>query len=349
MTGIGVSEQRASAPVRHAHPAVDRELVARVAAMTMRWNFRMWGFGEGIALRGLLGASDTLNDPRLYGFVLGLMRGWIGRGVARSNEDHVAPGRELLAVWEREHDPAMLDAARTLAALNAGFPKGALGARCHRPDTPGWRHQIWVDCMDIDGPFLARLARATGDDRYFDQAAEELLGYARALGDEAGGLFRHGHEASCGRNGAYWARGNGWALMGLADTLAVLPREHPASAELRQRLDALLNALSDRQHEDGLFHTILDDPHSYLETTLAAMIAASVPHAIDHGVIDARHAAMAEHARVAMLAHVGDDGVLALVSDATPVGEHHVYATRPFGVFPWGQGPLLLALTRTDA
>jgi hypothetical protein len=49
-----------------------------------------------------------------------------------------------------------------------------------------------------------------------------------------------------------------------------------------------------------------------------------------------------------MLAHVGADGALALVSDATPVGEHHGYATRPFGVFPWGQGPLLLTLARSD-
>ncbi|MGH6614409.1 glycoside hydrolase family 88 protein [Sphingomonas sp.] len=327
----------------------DRDLLRRAAVTTMRWNFRLWGFGEAIALRGLLASAPVLNDETLNGFVYGLMRGWVGRGVARSNEDHVAPGRELLAVWERERDPVLLDAARSLAALNASFPKGATGARCHRPDTPGWRHQIWVDCMDIDGPFLVRLAAATGEDRYFDQAAEELLGYARALQDEGGGLFRHGHEKYAGRNGAHWARGNGWALMGLADSLEILPPEHPAAAELRQRLASLVAALAARQDEGGLWHTVLTDDATYLETTLAAMVACTLPVAIGHGLVDPRFAAMAGAARAAMLAHVDADGALALVSDATPVGEHRGYATRPFGIFPWGQGPLLLTLARSDA
>jgi rhamnogalacturonyl hydrolase YesR len=327
----------------------DRELLARAAAITMRWNFRMWGFGEAIALRGLLASGAALRDSMLDGFVYGLMRGWIGRGVARSNEDHVAPGRELLAMWEHWRDPALLDAARSLAALNAAFPKGATGARCHRPDTPGWRHQIWVDCMDIDGPFLVRLAKATGEDRYYDQAAAELLGYARALQDESGGLFRHGHEKYAGRNGAHWARGNGWALMGLADSLEILPPEHPAADELRERLAALVTALATAQSDDGLWHTVVTDRTTYRETTLAAMVACTLPAAIELGLIAPHFGAVAETARSAMLAHVGPDGALGLVSDATPVGEHHGYVTRPLGVFPWGQGPLLLALARNDA
>ncbi len=39
---------------------------------------------------------------------------------------------------------------------------------------------------------------------------------------------------------------------------------------------------------------------------------------------------------------VSGNGALGLVSEATPVGQFSTYATRPFGVFPWGQGPLLL-------
>jgi unsaturated rhamnogalacturonyl hydrolase len=327
----------------------DRDLLARVAATTMRWNFRLWGFGEAIALRGLLEAGDVLGDAALASYVHALMRGWLGRGVVRSNEDHVAPGRELLAIWERERDPAMLDAARALAALNASFPIGAKGARCHRPDTPGWRHQIWVDCMDVDGPFLVRLGTTIGEQRYIDQGAAELLGYARTLQDEASGLLRHGHEKYAGVNGAFWARGNGWALMGLIETLEALPRAHPAFAELRQRLAGLVDALAGRQHADGLFHTVLTDDATYLETTLAAMLAASLPLAIEHGLVDVGHAAMATRARAAVLTHVDADGALALVSDATPVGEHHVYATRPFGIFPWGQGPLLLMLARNPS
>lgn len=315
-----------------------------VVDTSMRWNYRVWGFGEAIALRGLLRAGDLLGDPAPIGFVHGILRSWLGKGVARTNEDHVGAGRELLDLHRRTGDDQFLDAARKLAALNAGFPKGPIGARYHRTDTPGWRWQIWVDCMDVDGPFLAALAQVTGEAAYADQAVEELLGYARALQIENGLLF-HGFERDCGRNGQLWARGQGWALMGLVDTLALLPRAHPGWAELRGRLAALADALAVTQAADGRWHTVIDHPETYLESTLAAMAAYALHEAFAHGLLDAdTYGAMEAKARAAMHREIAADGSLMLVSDATPVGALETYATRPFGVFPWGQGPLLLAL-----
>lgn len=321
-----------------------RDILKAAADIAMRWNFRVWGFGEAIALRGLIRAGDALGDAAPLGFAHGVLRSWLGRGVGRTNEDHVGAGRELLEFHRRTRDPLFLEAARQLAALHAGFPAGPNGARYHRSDTPGWRWQIWVDCMDVDGPFLAALAAATGQQSYFDQAAAELLGYARTLQSD-GGLLSHGFERDCGRNGTLWARGNGWALMGLVDTLSLLPRTHPHWEQLQQRTALLADALAIAQHRSGLWHTVIDDPATYLESTLAAMAAYALRQAFKHDVLDAaRYAEMERNARAAMHAQIAPDGTLQLVSDATPVGERAVYATRPFGAFPWGQGPLLLAL-----
>jgi unsaturated rhamnogalacturonyl hydrolase len=319
------------------------EKLTAAAAVAMRWNYRVWGFGEAIALRGLLRAGDVLGDRAPLGFVEGILRSWLGRGVARTNEDHVGAGRELLELYRRTGDSQLLDAARKLAALNESFPVGAHGERYHRGDTPGWRWQIWVDCMDVDGPFLVELAHVTGEDRYFDQAVGELLGYARRLQAGSGLLF-HGFERECGPNGELWARGNGWALMGLVDALALLPRTHAAWPELQQRTVALVDALARAQHPTGLWHTVIDDPATYLESTLATMFAYAVREGIKRGVLAAHHAETERKARAAMHAQVAPDGTLQRVSDATPVGARAVYATRPFGTFPWGQGPLLLAL-----
>jgi len=321
-----------------------REKLRAAVDAAMRWNYRVWGFGEAIALRGLLKAGDVLGDPAPFGFVHGIMRSWLGRGVARSNEDHVGAGRELLELYRRTLDPQFLDAARKLAALNASFPVGSNGERYHRGDTPGWRWQIWVDCMDVDGPFLAELAKVTGESGYYDQAVGELLGYARTLQSDSGLLF-HGFERHCGRNGELWARGNGWALMGLVDTLAVLPRTHVAWPELHRRTVVLVDALASTQSASGMWHTVIDDSATYLESTLATMAAYALREGIRHGFLDvSRYAEMERRARAAMHAQVASDGTLQLVSDATPVGARAVYATRPFGTFPWGQGPLLLAL-----
>jgi rhamnogalacturonyl hydrolase YesR len=90
---------------------------------------------------------------------------------------------------------------------------------------------------------------------------------------------------------------------------------------------------------------VINDPATYLESTLATMAAYAVREGIARGVLDgSRHAAMEHKARTAMHTQIARDGSLQLVSDATPVGARPVYATRPFGTFPWGQGPLLLAL-----
>jgi rhamnogalacturonyl hydrolase YesR len=264
--------------------------------------------------------------------------------VARSNDDHVGAGRELIELNRRTGDPRFLAAARQLAALNASFPKSPSGARYHRTDTPGWRWQIWVDCMDVDGPFLAELARATGDDGYFDQAVEELLGYARALQHDCGLLY-HGFERDCGQNGQLWARGNGWAMMGLVDALALLPRSHAAWAELHERLVRLVDALAPLQDRCGLWHTVVDNPDTYLESTLAAMAAYALHEGFAQGLFDrAVYGDVERRARAAMHAQIAADGTFRLVSDATPVGAVSTYATRTFGVFPWGQGPLLMAL-----
>ena len=323
-------------------------LIHSVTERTMRWNFRMWGFGEAVALRGLLRASLATGDSEPLGYVKALLRAYAGSGVARSAEEHVAPGAELLLLYELTREDILLEAAEELAYMHSRFPTNSKGARLHRSDLPGWRHQIWVDCMDAEAPFLARLGRITGEGRYFAQAVEELTAYSRLLQDEHTGLFFHGYEDQCGRNGHLWARGNGWALMGLVETLSQLPDEHQGADELRERLHELCRALAEHQHDEGLWHTVVDHEETYLESTLAVMVSVALRMAFAAALLQRDEFQECEkRARSAVLRLVDDDGALALVSDATPIGDLKMYATRPMGVFPWGQGPLLLMLTQS--
>ncbi|HVZ15911.1 MAG TPA: glycoside hydrolase family 88 protein, partial [Terriglobales bacterium] len=238
--------------------------------------------------------------------------------------------------------------AKKLAKLHDLCPQNAFGARYHRTDLSGWDRQIWVDCMDVDPPFLAQLAAVTGDETYFAQSTSEAMAYARSLQDESSGLFYHGFEEHCGRNGQIWARGNGWALMGMVEVLKVLPKEYLQYDEIRQRLHAQCQGLAKYQNINGLWHTLITQPETYLESTLATMAAYALREAFAAGIIEEREFGdMERKARKAASLLVTEDGVLELVSDATPVGEAKMYATRPFGVFPWGQGPLLLMITQT--
>jgi len=321
------------------------------AERVLEWPFKIWGFGEGIALRGLQAAYRATGNPEYKGFTGAMLRSYVVRGVARGNEEHIAPGTELLVLYEESGEPELVDAAKKLAALNASFPKNAFGARMHRPDLPGWRKQIWVDCIDVDAPFLVRLGQITREETYTQQGLDEILGYARALqvedDSETEGLFWHGYEEDCGTNGQLWARGNGWALMGLVETLRLLPDNDPSRRELADRLDRLCHRLKHCQSDCGLWHTVVHHPETYLESTLAVMAAFALREAFNAQILDPKEFGAMEHsARAAALKCVNHNGALGLVSDATPIGELKMYATRPFGVFPWGQGPLLLMLAQ---
>ena len=323
----------------------------RVADRSLVWPFKVWGFGEGIALRGLRAVHSVTNHSKYHGFVSAMLRSYVVRGVAQGNEEHIAPGTELLQLYEEGGEPELLEAARRLAALNASFPLNTFGARMHRPDLPGWRKQIWVDSMDVDAPFLLKLGSITNDESYVDQGLNELLGYARALqvesNNETDGLFWHGYEEDCGTNGKLWARGNGWAVMGLVETLKLLSDSHPARKELRERLDRLIHALKRHQDKSGLWHTVVTHPETYLESTLAVMTAFALHEAFTAGLTDPKaFGKMERDARFAAIRCIKEDGGLDLVSDATPIGELKMYATRPFDVFPWGQGPVMLMLAQ---
>jgi unsaturated rhamnogalacturonyl hydrolase len=199
--------------------------------------------------------------------------------------------------------------------------------------------------MHLDGPFLARLGRLANGAGWEDLATELLLGHARVLQDETSGLFSHGFDDAAGEpNRVHWGRGQGWALLGLVDTLHELPRDHVAVAQIRERLSALVAALAATEIEPGVWSTVVDRPETYREASVSAFVALGVGRAIRRGYVSAEYRALADRAWENVLANLSPEGDLLRVSDATPVGpDADHYNARPLSSQPWGQGPALLA------
>ncbi|MCR8724634.1 glycoside hydrolase family 88 protein [Frigidibacter sp. ROC022] len=311
--------------------------LATIAAATADWPFRQWSFGEAIALDALLEAARRLDAPQWEQHVAALCLSSIGNGLGSSPEHHPAPGRALLALYRRRGDPRYLAAAEALAEMHLRMPRNPEGALLVRAHQAGWKHQIWIDSVDLIGPLFAHLGAVTGDPDRHRTAVALTLAHLRCLQGE-GGLASHGYDTHAGRNGHLWSRGMGWALMGMADVLALAPRSTEGWAELRDRFTSMVAALLPLQREDGLWHMVVDRPESHAEPTLAAMFVIALRHAPDPVADAAPLAAAVRGVRGLTDAR----GVLGRVSEATPVGQYSTYATRPFGRFPWGQGPLLM-------
>lgn len=317
----------------------------RIAERTMTYPFKVWGFGEGIALEALWDAASVLDEPEYHDFVLSLLDRWLQRPL--QEPDHSAPGMLLLMAYEATSDARYLERAVTLAEYMHDLPRTLSGAAYHRPTHADYHHFIYVDCMEVDAPFLCKLALVTQDDTYRAAAIQQLHAYSQHLQDDETGLFYHQYDGKSQTvNGAFWGRGNGWALLGLVKTLLLLPTNHPQRQPVQARLRRLVAALVRLQAASGGWHTVLDDPSTYEEASLPAMFGYGIHIALTHSLIPDDCSETVQRARAAMDARLRD-GTLHGVSVATPPGNAAHYNGIVIGAgFPWGQGPaLLFALT----
>jgi unsaturated rhamnogalacturonyl hydrolase len=309
-----------------------RELLALAGGRTIGLAFRIWGYGEGPALVGLLACSDILNDPRYERAVVTLVEPYLQREPLP--EDHVAPAELLVALRHRHGDDRYLEAARRWAQLVLQAPRPAAGQpQVYRPDLFGLANVAWVDTMYSHGPGLA----ACG---YPEEGLAVMAESCRFLQDDSG-LFAHGYDVVSRRtNGVHWGRGCGWALLGIVQISAYLQ-----DAALTAACSALLAALASCE-EEGRWHTVVDNPSTPLENSVSAFVAAGICLGIRRGVVAKQYAELAGRARAAAVASLIDGDLP--VSEATPAGNPDLYATRRLGRFPWGQGPLLLALAAEE-
>jgi len=290
--------------------------IEAVAARTLSYPYKIWGFGEGLALLGLIRAGVLLDRPQWIDAVADL----VAPSLARPPDptDHLIPVDVLRELARHRPVPVDNAIARFTAAVAGAYRPVPGRPPVHRPDLPGLDRTIWVDCLHTDGPGLP------------PDSAARLVEESAAVLQDASGLFSHGYDVATGRaNAVHWGRGQGWALHGLAAAAAA---GSPASAAAVARLDRLVAVLR-RYEADGTWRTIVDDQGAPVEYSVSALVAAC----------PAVEPQLRRRALATALNAVDAEGGLP-VSVATPVGLPATYLSRETGVFPWGQGPLLLAL-----
>ena len=118
------------------------------------------------------------------------------------------------------------------------------------------------------GALLGRAFDLTAEARYVDLLAQFILDGEI---QQDSGLFWHCRPAPF-----YWGRGNGFALMGLTETLTYLPEDHASRADIMDMYLDLLDALGESQRQSGMLPQVLDFPGSYDEFTATCMMGYSV-------------------------------------------------------------------------
>jgi unsaturated rhamnogalacturonyl hydrolase len=205
---------------------------------------------------------------------------------------------------------------------------------------------LWADDLYMSVPFLARMGKLTGDNKYFDDAIKQVENFNKYLFDPASNLFWHNYYSDVEMNGVgHWGRANGWLAVAQTELLNNLPANHPKRAELIRLLLRQIVGYARYQDQSGLWHQLLDKPDSYLETSVTAMYTYAVAKAVNEGWINPKYLAIAKEGWKGLTAKVTAKGELADVCIGTNMEEDlKFYYTRPTELNDiHGLGPFLLA------
>jgi rhamnogalacturonyl hydrolase YesR len=206
---------------------------------------------------------------------------------------------------------------------------------------------LWLDDLYMSVPALAQMGALTGDQKYYDDAAKQILQFSSRMFVPETGLYRHGWIDGMDPHPAfYWGRANGWAAVAMAELLDVLPADHPQRAAILAQYKAHVAGLAKLQDISGLWHQLLDRPDTYLETSASAMYVYAIATGINRGWLDAKtYAPMATLGWNAVAAKVNSQGQVEGTCVGTGMGfDPMFYAYRPTSAMAaHGYGPVLLA------
>jgi rhamnogalacturonyl hydrolase YesR len=215
--------------------------------------------------------------------------------------DPAANGEPVLHAARVTGDPGLAQAAgRMLEYLLKRAPRRKDGTLYHVAN----RQQVWVDSMYMAPPFLA----AAGEPQ---EAIRQIEGMRRLLWDREKKLFSHIWDDATGNffRKDCWGVGNGWAAAGMTRVIRALP-EKPAGDRdrLAGYVEQTVAGCLAHQRRDGLFHNVVDNPETFVETNLAQMLSYAIFVGIRERWLPESYLGAARHMREAVRRKVDDRG-----------------------------------------
>jgi rhamnogalacturonyl hydrolase YesR len=347
-------------------PITDFTHPVKTAGIDLRGGeFIDWTYSMGVVLAGMLQVSGATGDPRYQDYTVknfdfvfdhadyfrrqarefGPQPAGYRRLVnLRELDDGGAMGAALIKTYEKKKDPryrATIDAvAEFLAHKQMRMADGTLARPRPQPVS------LWADDLYMSVPFLAQMGHLTGDSRYFDDAAKQIVQMSDRLFNPVTGLYDHSWFQDVVNDPKfYWGRASGWALMAMAELLSVMPEDHPSRARVLQLYQRAVQGVAAVQGGTGMWHQLLDKPDSYLETSASAMFTFAIARGVNRGWLSPVYAPAAQTGWQAIAQRVRTDGRIEGICVGTTAAYDAVYYyNRPTDTRAMqGYGPVLMA------
>ncbi|MGE5520741.1 MAG: glycoside hydrolase family 88/105 protein [Candidatus Dadabacteria bacterium] len=259
--------------------------------------------------------------------------------------DYTVFGSVPLEIYMQTKDPRYLQLGQRYADKQWSAPEGPrANAQSWAFHNKGytWQTRMWVDDMFMITAVQSQAYRATGDEKYIDRAAKEMVLYLDSL-QKPNGLFYHAPDVPF-----FWGRGNGWFAVGMSELLSSLPKTSIYRDRIMQGYKTMMASLLRFQAEDGMWRQLIDDPSSWKETSCTGMFTFAFITGVKQGWLDARtYGPAARKAWLSLIQYINKNGDITDVCEGTNKKNDRQYyldRKRNTGDFH-GQAPVIWCAT----
>lgn len=311
--------------------------------------YRHWEWTQGVGLYGLWRLFEKTRDEKYLDILTTYFDNQMTVGFPSLNVNTVTPFLTMSYVGEYLGSEKYLAPCRESAAwIMAHFPRTREGGFQHMTSDTLNDQELWDDTLFMTVLFLANMGRIEGKREYIEEAQYQFLLHAKYLADRETGLWYHGWTFNGRHNfaGAFWGRGNCWITIAIPEFLGMVDCAPAVRRMLTELLRAQVESLVKYQDESGMWHTVIDDRDSYVETSASCGFAYGILRGVHAGLLDKRYAEAAMKALDPILGYIADDGVVNQVSYGTPMGRESkdFYKKIPIQPMPYGQALAMLLL-----
>ena len=309
--------------------------------------FDEWDWEVGVGLYGDFRDAERRKDQQALNRIARWYDWQIERGLPRRQVNSTSPMLALTLLSEHFDRPDWNKIIIEWAEwLHQSMPKTEEGGFQHLVKERNNDGELWDDTLFMAGLFMAAAGRIFNRAEWQEQAQYQFLCHVRFLGDVKTGLFFHGWTFIGRHNfaSALWARGNSWLTIAIPELFRILKPEPVTARYLKNVFQTQVEALIKLQREDGMFHTLLDDPNSPIEASATAGFGYGLLAGCREGLISiGEYHDMIERCLAAVHCRINQHGILEEVSDGTPMG-HTLDFYRQIGNTPAPYGQALASL-----
>ncbi|WP_068111075.1 beta-galactosidase BglB [Tropicimonas marinistellae] len=310
-----------------------------------------WEWTHGIGLYGLFKYWQLTGSEMAMKVITEWFEARLAEGTPTKNINTVAPFLTLANLYEYRPDPTWVPYFEAWAEwVMHEMPRVREGGLQHIVYNSVNDQQMWDDTLMMSVLPLARIGQVLNRPEYIEEAKYQFLTHIHYLADRKTGMWFHGWTFDGNHNfaEALWARGNSWITIAIPEFIEMvdLREGDPVRRHLISTLRRQAEVLRDTQDDSGLWHTLVDDPSSYLEASATAGFAYGLMKGARKRYIDPSFAEVGEKAVRGVIENIDAAGELQQVSFGTAMGDTlDFYREIKLTSMPYGQAMAMLCLS----